>query len=287
MFVVAGVSGNTGKVVADTLLAQGEKVRVIVRDAAKGASWSARGAEVSVARLDDAAALGQSLRGAKGAYLLSPPDMGAKDQLARRAEFTQALAGAVKASGVGHVVFLSSVGAQHPDGTGVIKGLYPTERALSATGVPVTFVRAAYFMENLASVLHPVRADGVLPSFFDVQKPIAMIATEDIGRVSAEALRAGPSSAGVIELEGPERYSMNDAAALFAQRLGRPVTGVRVPNEAIVPTLTAMGLSEDLAGLYAEMAAGIENGRVNFEGGAARHVRGQVGLERIVAQLLG
>ena len=32
MFVIAGVSGNTGRVVADTLLSQGKKVRVIVRE---------------------------------------------------------------------------------------------------------------------------------------------------------------------------------------------------------------------------------------------------------------
>jgi uncharacterized protein YbjT (DUF2867 family) len=35
MFVVLGASGNTGKVVADTLLRQKQKVRVVVHDAAK------------------------------------------------------------------------------------------------------------------------------------------------------------------------------------------------------------------------------------------------------------
>lgn len=286
MFVVAGVSGNTGKVVAETLLARGAAVRVLVRDESKGAAWRARGAEVAVGRIDHAAELGAALRGARGAYLLSPPDFAAQDQLARRREFTDSIAAAVRAAGVPHVVFLSSVGAHQPDGTGVIAGLYPTERALNATGAAVTHVRAAYFMENLASVVHPARSDGVLPSFFDPAKPIAMIATADIGRVAAEALLEGPSAAGVIELEGPARYSMNDAAALFAARLGRAVQGVRVPNEAIVPTLTGMGFVPDLARLYAEMAAGIENGRVDFEGGAARHVRGRIGLEAIVAQLV-
>ncbi len=53
MYVIAGVSGNTGKVVADTLLAQGKKVRVVVRDAQKGEAWKKRGAEVAVAELDD------------------------------------------------------------------------------------------------------------------------------------------------------------------------------------------------------------------------------------------
>ena len=74
MFVIAGVSGHTGSVVATTLLAAGKPVRVIVRDAAKGAEWKAKGAEVAVAQLDDRASLAAALKGATGAYLLSPPD---------------------------------------------------------------------------------------------------------------------------------------------------------------------------------------------------------------------
>jgi uncharacterized protein YbjT (DUF2867 family) len=72
MFVVAGVTGNTGKVVAETLLAQKKPVRVLVRDEAKGAEWKRRGAEVVVAELDDAAALDRAFAGATGAYFLLP-----------------------------------------------------------------------------------------------------------------------------------------------------------------------------------------------------------------------
>ena len=49
MFAVAGVNGHTGKVVAETLLAQSVPVRVIVRDAKKGEAWKAKGAEVAIA----------------------------------------------------------------------------------------------------------------------------------------------------------------------------------------------------------------------------------------------
>lgn len=36
MYAVAGVTGNTGSVVADELLRRGKEVRVIVRNAEKG-----------------------------------------------------------------------------------------------------------------------------------------------------------------------------------------------------------------------------------------------------------
>src|SRR5262249_26784267 len=73
MYVVAGVSGNGARVTADELVKRGKPVKVVVRDAKKGAAWSARGAEVAVASLDDAAALGKALRGASGFFTLVPP----------------------------------------------------------------------------------------------------------------------------------------------------------------------------------------------------------------------
>src|SRR5690242_5498306 len=74
MFVIAGVTGHVGSVVASTLLDGGRKVRVIVRDQKKGQAWQRRGAEVAVADLADAAALEQALAGAEGVFALVPPD---------------------------------------------------------------------------------------------------------------------------------------------------------------------------------------------------------------------
>ena len=48
MFVVSGVTGNTGSIVAQTLIDQGQLVRVIVRSEEKGAAWRASGAEVAI-----------------------------------------------------------------------------------------------------------------------------------------------------------------------------------------------------------------------------------------------
>ena len=64
MFVVLGASGNTGKVVAETLLRQKKKVRVVLHDAAKGKAWSAAGADVAIADVDEGAALERAFSGA-------------------------------------------------------------------------------------------------------------------------------------------------------------------------------------------------------------------------------
>ncbi|MGB5042380.1 MAG: NmrA family NAD(P)-binding protein, partial [Nitrospira sp.] len=74
MFVVLGATGHTGAVVAETLLARKQSVRVVVRSADKGAAWKSQGAEVAVASLDDVPALTKALQGALGVYLLVPPN---------------------------------------------------------------------------------------------------------------------------------------------------------------------------------------------------------------------
>src|SRR5580693_1475416 len=149
MFVIAGVTGHVGSVVAEQLLARGQKVKVVVRDAAKGAAWSKKGAEVAVGEIGDAAFLTGALKGASGFFTLLPGDFAAPDFYAAQRRQADAITSAVKASGVPHVVILSSVGADLAEGNGPIKGLHYLENQLRATGTKLTAIRAGYFQENV------------------------------------------------------------------------------------------------------------------------------------------
>jgi uncharacterized protein YbjT (DUF2867 family) len=57
MYVVLGASGNTGHIVAQQLLADKQKVRVVGRSAAHLQAHAAQGAEVFIGDVTDAAAL--------------------------------------------------------------------------------------------------------------------------------------------------------------------------------------------------------------------------------------
>ena len=227
MYVIAGVTGNTGAVVADTLLAEGQPVRVIVRSADKGAAWKARGAEVFVGSLEDPLALSQALVGARGAYLLVPPDMTHPAQLARGRRIVEVFVEALTRTPIPHVVLLSSIGAELAEGTGPIRYLhYAEERLGSLPQTRLTSLRAAYFMENLQSGFGPARDGGVLPALFAPDTALEMVSTVDIGRTAAHALRETPAKNEVIELSGPEAYTYADggggAGAGAGWAVGRP-----------------------------------------------------------------
>lgn len=284
MFVIAGVSGNTGKVVAETLLAQGQKVRVVVREAGKGEAWAKRGAEVAVAPLDDAEALAAALKGAQGAYLLLPPRFESTSVRADNARRTQGYARAIEASGVKHVVLLSSVGAQHPAGTGPILTTHDAEAALSKTRADVTFLRAAYFMENWAGSLYAL-AEGALPTFLLADRPIPMVATQDIGTTAARLLVEGGRGKRVVELAGPKEYSPRDVAAALGRVVGKALTVQQGPEEAIVGALMGAGMNAEWAGLFREMIVGVNSGHVAWEPGQAR-VRGGTEIDAVLAKLV-
>jgi uncharacterized protein YbjT (DUF2867 family) len=287
MFVIAGATGNTGSVVANTLLAQGKPVTVLVRDAQKAESWRRKGAQVTAASLEDGHALAAAFAGAEGVYLLIPPNFKAADALGYGSRVGEALAAAVKTSGVPHVVLLSSVGAQHAQGTGPIRSLHHAESVLWPTAKNLTLIRAAYFLQNWAGGVDGVRNQGVLHNFLTPERKIPMVSTADIGKIAAECLTDPARGRRVVELAGPEDYSPQDIAQTFAAALGKPVKLETHPLDAVIPTFTALGFSQDVARLFREMIEGINSGHVAYEGKAATFRRGNVTASETINQLLG
>jgi uncharacterized protein YbjT (DUF2867 family) len=283
MFAVAGVTGRTGAVVAATLLERKQPVRVIVRSAAKGDVWKAQGAEVAVASLADAPALAKALDGVTGAYLLLPSNDQAVRYVEDRQRVATAIASAVELSRLPHVVFLSSIGAHLTTDTGPIRALHYAEVVLAPVAQSLTIVRAPYFMENWALVLDVARRQGVLPSFLSPNRKIPMIATRDIGHIAAECLLDRPKGRRILELSGPQDYSPLDVAAAVGRALHRDVKVQSLPLSAAVPTLVSAGLSDDVAHLFEELYAGLESGRITYEGNGACRPRGLVTLSEVVS----
>jgi uncharacterized protein YbjT (DUF2867 family) len=280
MFTVFGASGNTGSVVAKRLLDAGKKIRVLVRDASKAAAFKSRGAEVVSGDVTDAKTVASALAGVEGAYLLIPPDNASTDLVARGRKIVDNYAAAL--ANVPHAVVLSSIGAQRPSGTGPIVTTHYAETTLpKAAATKFTFVRAAYFMENILGYAHPMKHDGVLPVFGGGETyPFPMVATRDIGETAAGALLAPPNGAQWIELSGPQEYSFADVAAAASQILGRPVKATPVPLDQIVSALTKVGFSQNVAGLYREMVAAFGSG-LGFEA-KGKSLRGKVPLPDVL-----
>lgn len=277
MFVVVGATGNTGSAVVDTLLSKKQPVRILVRSADKGAAWKSKGAEVAVASLDDVPALIKAFEGAKGLYLMVPPNYGATAWLSDQQARMDRAAEAVVTSGVGHVVYLSSIGGQLPSGTGPIRAVHYGEGKLKGAVTHLTILRPPSFMENWAPVIGMAKTQGILPTFVAPRVKIPTISTRDIGRIGAEHLVGGGQGRAVVELAGPEEYSADQAAEALSTILGKKVVTQHAPLSAVVPTYKSFGFSDEAAKLFEEMYTGFSTGAIGYEY-PAKLVRGTVTL---------
>jgi uncharacterized protein YbjT (DUF2867 family) len=277
MFTVFGATGNTGSVVVERLLAAGKKVRAVVRSP----DAKIQATERIAGDVTDPAFVAKALAGAEGAFLMIPPDNTASDKLAKDRRIVDHYAAALAAAKLPHAVFLTSVGSQLASGNGPIAATHYGEVTLGKSPTKLTFLRASFFMENVLANAYPMKSDGVLPVFGGGESyPFPMVASRDIGETAAAALLAPPSATQWIELHGPRDYSYVDAAAIASQILGRTVKALPLPIEQMVPTLTKLGFSENVAGLMREMTEAFGKG-LAFEG-KGRTVKGKIELADVL-----
>jgi uncharacterized protein YbjT (DUF2867 family) len=284
MFVVLGANGRAGGATARALIEQRKPVRVVLRRPEQAERWTKLGAEVAIGSIEDVPGLAAAMKDAQGGFLLCPPPAGG-DPYGRANEVGRALAAAVRQARLPKVVALSSIGAQHPTGTGVIATLNSLEKHLAGAAVSTTFLRPGYFVETWGEVAPAVLADGVLPSFLEPSKKTPMVSTTDVGRTAAALLGDDVTGKRIVELRGPQDWSANDVAAAFASVLGRRVETAFVPPEARAAVLAQGGVPRELADALLGMYDGIASGRVGHEEGTEQR-RGSVALADAVARIL-
>src|SRR5919106_3125120 len=189
MITVMGATGNTGRKITELLLEAGEEVRALGRSPEKLAELDALGAETVVGDVRDADFLARTFAGADAVYTLTAFDPTLPNYYADQDRRGEAIASAIRESGVRHVVALSSIGGELASGNGFIASLHRQERRLRALdGVNLMFLRPGAFFENFYAALATIRNEGVLADSVAPEAKVPMIATADVAAVAAEAL---------------------------------------------------------------------------------------------------
>ena len=179
--------------------------------------------------------------------------------------FAEAAAEAIRANKIGHVVHLSSFGAEKDGGTGPILGLHHNEKILAEAAENIVQLRPAYFMENTLLQAQSIQQAGSMFTSFQDDTAIPMIATSDIAERAAELLtRLDWEGEKIVELQGPEDISYGQIAGILSEVLETPVVHTTVSSEQLEESLGQMGASPHIAGLFAELAEGLESNHVAF-----------------------
>lgn len=138
---------------------------------------------------------------------------------------------AAAAAGVQHIVYLTVPGA---DTTPAVPH-HTVEKAITASGVPHTFLRASFFAQNMCRDIttHAVDVAAHDEVFVPAGRGLtSFVDSRDVAEVAVNILaNPAPHAGQAYVLTGPEKLDYYAVAQAFAAELGRPV---RYANPSIL-----------------------------------------------------
>jgi uncharacterized protein YbjT (DUF2867 family) len=259
--VVTGSLGNISMPLAQQLIAKGHDVTVISSKNDKQQQIEALGAKAAIGAVEDVAFLKQAFLGADAVYGMTPPNFGATDMIAYYCNVAIAYAATVKAAGVKHIVYLSSLGADLEKGTGIIVGSHQAEGILNALeGVAVTSLRPGYFYYNLYNFLGMIKEQGIIGTNFGGDDKLVMVSPLDIADAAAKELtNANPQSK--VRYIASDEYTCNQIATLIGKAIGKPdLQWLTFTDEQVKDFMLAQGRPKVVTDLLVELGAAIHTG---------------------------
>ena len=260
MILVTGATGNIGRELIRELGAAKVGFRALVRSAGKAETVRAAGGEAAVGDFTDPEVLRGALAGVRKLFLLTPTDPAKVAVESRIAE------AAVRA-GVAHVVKLSDIGAGARKPSVFSRLNRDAERRIDALGVPRTFLRPSFFMQNYFAFVDTIRSQGAILAAAGAGRH-ADIDVRDIAAVAARVLMEDGHESRAYTLTGPQAQSLADAAHKIATITGRDVRFVDLSVEDARRGMITAGMSEWLADGLNDLHAWFQRGEGTTNGSA-------------------
>lgn len=191
----------------------------------------------------------RALEGVEKALLILP---NGRRQLALEKQFTDLAV----ASGLGHLVKMSSMEAVADARTPIPQGHWAAETHIRGSGLAWTMVKPNFFMQNLLNSAASIREQRRF-SLPMGNGTTGMADVRDIGAVCAEVLTGTGHEGQSYEITGPEILSFHDVAARFSEVLGEKVEYVPMSLEAFrerMANILEPWHLDAVAGLFNEIA---------------------------------
>lgn len=262
MILITGATGNIGKQLVPQLLAKGEKLRVVTRDAAKVAPIAGK-VDVLIGDLKDAETVKRAVAGVDRVFLIGL--IADTTQNADRALIAESARQSVK-----RIVKISAGG----DGTrGIGKVHRDWEEAIKQSGVKWTFLRPGMFMSNTLGWAGTIKSQGAVFSPFGGGK-MAMIAPHDIAAVAVAALTDARHEGQIYDLFGAELLTVAQQVEILSRVIGKPIKVIDITPEAAGERLRAMGGSDTLVQGLVALWISVRNGQVEIRNDTVERITG-------------
>ena len=270
MILITGATGTVGSEVVKRLSAQGIQARALTRDLGKVDADQCPNVEFVQGDFDDADSIRRACSGVEQAFLLSNSIERAEQQ---QISFVEA----ARKSGVRHLVKLSQLHAEANSPVRFLRYHAVVEAAIQATDLTFTFLRPNLYMQSLLNFAQSIKEKS---AFFAAagEARISAVDVRDLADVAVAALTDSQHKNKSYSLTGPEALTFGEMADELSTTLGRTISFVDVPPEAMrgaldglgFPAWQADGLVEEFEMYRRGEAAGIESGVTDALGRSPR-----------------
>lgn len=233
MILIVGATGRLGGQIVQRLLADGRKVRVLVRPQSDYGSLVQAGAEPVVGDLKDPASLHAACEGIKAVVTTAnAAGRGGEDTFQTvDDEGNHNLINAAVQAGVGRFIFTSVLGSDPNSPAPLLRAKGITEERLRASGMTFTVTQADVHMDMLIPLVvdlplsqgEPVRVVG------EGRRTHSFVAQQDVAAFTVAALDHPAARNSTIVIGGPEPLSWRDIVGAVERELGRPIRLETIP----------------------------------------------------------
>ena len=257
--VITGASGHLGRLVVDQLLTAGTPAAQIVatgRDIHKLTDLARNGVTVRRADFADPSTLDEAFAGAETMVLVSTTTVGERFDNHRNA------IDAARRAGVSRIVYTSIVNASTARMT-LADEHRRTEDYLRDSGSAFVILRNGWYLENYTDQLPMITQYHALPG--SAQDGLVSAASRHDYAAAAGAVLTQDGHLGATYELGGTPFTLTELAAMFSEVLGTPIAYQDMPVADYTATLTAAGLSLEMAAAVADADAGLARGELFTE----------------------
>ena len=247
MILITGATGTVGSEVVKRLSAQGVDARAVTRDLRKAEAHRLPHVQFVEDDLDDPESMRTACDGADRVFLLTNSTERAEQQ---QLAFTRV----AEVCGVRHIVKLSQLHADMNSPERFLRYHGVVEAAIHASGLTYTFLRPNLFMQGMLNFRQSIQQQS---AFFAAagDERISAVDIRDLADVAVAALTTSEHDNQSYALTGPETLTFAEMAHQLSRAVGRTITFIDVPPEAMRAALMELGFPEWQAdGLVEEFA---------------------------------
>lgn len=257
--LITGATGMLGTKVVQALLERvpTEQLAVSVRDPAKAERFKEQGIEIRQADYEDPASLEEAFTGIDRLLLISSQG----DDETRIRQHSNVIY-AAEQTGVGLLVY-TSISKAETSSLPVAEVHRQTEATIIKSGIPYTFLRNNWYVENEIPVIKNVLAGGPVLTAAESGR-VGWVPRVDYAEAAAAVLASGKHINKTYELSGvPSSYA--DMARELTSILGRRVIVRNVDDKTYQEVLIANGTPDVMAEFSLDIQRAIRKGDLDVE----------------------